>query len=647
MPERFVFCGGLKTGRSRPNALHIDVNAPVGSPNRVNLELGDLSKRLADNIPDVLTDLLEIAAYVYCADQFTTRGTNQMTDMGAEWRRQFHFKIPVRCPETWTKPEVCEALVEALGFVSEDDFTFEFVQASSSLPLQSYLPLNDPSAQAIKPEEVVLFSGGLDSLAGAVEAMIGNNRPAVLVSHRGSKMIASKQNDLIQALRERTSSGAFFYVPVAINKGHEEAAEFTQRSRSFMFATLGLIVARMFKRNELSFYENGVISINLPIAEHVLGARASRTTHPRVFTDLSRLFSLLLSEVFTVKNPFIWKTKSDVVQVLADRQCADLISRTFSCTRVREATKRKQHCGVCSQCIDRRFGVLAAGLSTSDPGDNYAVDLFTGAHDPGPALTMMESYVLRAQKLATMSQQTFVATYGQIFRAVPHLPGPPDANVRSIWELHQRHGQEVISVIDDQLKANASVTAMSELPTSSLLSMVVSPVAKQPAYADPVVSEPTASVQAAADSHDYITKRIPFAVDAKTRKVIFEKGLEFGGGVYGLIAGLVEDFEADLDAGTFQDQYRFVKAKTLAKRLRIDEQSLRQRVSRSRKKIEESFLQLFGRQLDAADIIENQEWKGYRLNPYLLLVKAAQLRESAPPMSQVSAEDVTSRDAPH
>jgi hypothetical protein len=189
---------------------------------------------------------------------------------------------------------------------------------------------------------------------------------------------------------------------------------------------------------------------------------------------------------------------------------------------------------------------------------------------------------------------------------------------------------------------------MSELPTSSLLSMVVSPVAKQPAYADPVESEAKASAQAAADSHDYTTTRIPFAVDAKTRKVVFEKGLEFGGGVYGLIAELVEYFEADLDAGTFQDQYRFLKAKTLAKRLRIDEQSLRQRVSRSRKKIEESFLQKFGRQLDAADIIENQEWKGYRLNPYLLLVKAAQLRESAAaPMSQVSPKGVTSPDARH
>jgi hypothetical protein len=260
---------------------------------------------------------------------------------------------------------------------------------------------------------------------------------------------------------------------------------------------------------------------------------------------------------------------------------------------------------------------------------------------------MMESYVLRAQKLASMSQQSFVATYGQIFRAVPHLPGHPDANVRAIWELHQRHGQEVISVVDAELKANASVTAMSELPTSSLLSMVVSPVAKQPAYADPIESEPTAAAQAAVDPNDYTWKRIPFAVDAKMRKVVFEHGLEFGSAVFGLIAALVEDFEADLDAGTFHDQYRFVKAKTLAKRLNIDEQSLRQRVSRSRKKLEERFLQVVGRQLDAADIIENQGWKGYRLNPYLLLVKPAQLRDSTAPMSQLSAEDVTSPGAAH
>ena len=135
-------------------------------------------------------------------------------------------------------------------------------------------------------------------------------------------MIASKQNGLIASLRERSNPSSLFYIPVTINKGQEEAAEFTQRTRSLMFATLGLIVARMFGRNEMSFYENGVMSINLPISEHILGSRASRTTHPRVFADFSRLFSLLLAAPFVVRNHYLWKTKGEVLRVLADQRCA-------------------------------------------------------------------------------------------------------------------------------------------------------------------------------------------------------------------------------------------------------------------------------------------------------------------------------------
>jgi hypothetical protein len=132
MVERHVVCGGLPAGRNRPDVLQIDVNAPVGSPHRVNLELGDLSGPLADNIPDVLTDMLEIAAYVHSADQFTKRGTSRMSHMGAEWRRKFRFKIPVRRPDVWTNQHVRDALTDALTFLSEDEFDFEFVQGTKS-----------------------------------------------------------------------------------------------------------------------------------------------------------------------------------------------------------------------------------------------------------------------------------------------------------------------------------------------------------------------------------------------------------------------------------------------------------------------------------------------------------------------------------
>jgi hypothetical protein len=143
MLERNIYCGGLKADRNDASVLHLDVNALPGSPSRVNLAISDISRRLADNIPDVLVDMLEIASYVYCADQFTRRGTPQMRNMGAEWRRQFRFKIPVRRPEIWGSAHVREALTETLEFLSEDGFAFEFVRAKSSLPLQAYLPFND------------------------------------------------------------------------------------------------------------------------------------------------------------------------------------------------------------------------------------------------------------------------------------------------------------------------------------------------------------------------------------------------------------------------------------------------------------------------------------------------------------------------
>jgi 7-cyano-7-deazaguanine synthase in queuosine biosynthesis len=599
----------------------------------------------ADNIPDVLTDMLEIAAYVYCADQFTKRGTELMTNMGADWRRKFRFRIPVRCPDVWGKDSVREALVETLGFLSEDEFSFDFRQATTSTGLQPYLGFSDPSAQAISPDEVILFSGGLDSLAGTVDELIGNNKKVALVSHQSSTTVASKQNGLVNTLRERLQGRQLFYVPVTINKGQEEAVTFTQRSRSLLFATLGLIIARMFRNNKLSFFENGIVSFNFPISEHVLGARASRTTHPRVLADCSRLFSQLLSDNISIQNPYLWKTKSEVVQVLADRGCADLISQTLSCTRVREATKIRHHCGTCSQCVDRQFGILAADLAEYEPVDNYAIDLFKGQHEPGPALTMVESYVVRAQKLATMSEQTFLASYGQVFRALPYLPGSPEDNVRQIYELHRRHGQQVIQIVDRELKNNASLVQTLSLPVTSLLAMIVSPVAKQPDYIDPIEAEQPASAQAATDTHTIVAQPVVFAIDHGTRKVIFRGGPELKGAGYGLVCALAKEFEEDIESGIMKDAFRYIKADELAKRLGIDEQNLRQRVSRTRKAIEQQFLNNCDIQLDPEDVVQNEEWKGYRLNPYLLLVKPT-LLQGAGSMSQLNSRTVTTPPQP-
>jgi hypothetical protein len=150
----------------------------------------------------------------------------------------------------------------------------------------------------------VLFSGGLDSFAGSLEAVLGRDERVVLVSHHASNVLASKQNGLVEGLRERARRGRVFHVGVVVNKGGEEAADFTQRTRSFLFATLGFVVARLFRKAEVAFFENGVVSLNLPLAAHVVGARATRTTHPRVLRDFGRLFAAAAERGVRVANPY-------------------------------------------------------------------------------------------------------------------------------------------------------------------------------------------------------------------------------------------------------------------------------------------------------------------------------------------------------
>jgi hypothetical protein len=73
----------------------------------------------------------------------------------------------------------------------------------------------------------------------------------------------------------------------------------------------------MIGLSRLRFYENGVVSLNLPPSAQVVGARASRTTHPGVLAGFGALFTALLGKEFVVQNPFLWDTKTDVVKRVA------------------------------------------------------------------------------------------------------------------------------------------------------------------------------------------------------------------------------------------------------------------------------------------------------------------------------------------
>jgi hypothetical protein len=139
----------------------------------------------------VLVDLLEVASYVYAADSAITRGGRIDAQMGARWRRTLRFVIPVRCADVWKSSPVASALVDTLNFLSEDNYTFEFIPLDERPLVQSYFEFSGEDDMGFSPDAVVLFSGGLDSFGGAVEELVARQRSVVLVSHRSVSKIAA------------------------------------------------------------------------------------------------------------------------------------------------------------------------------------------------------------------------------------------------------------------------------------------------------------------------------------------------------------------------------------------------------------------------------------------------------------------------
>lgn len=125
------------------------------------------SAELVMSLPDLARDLVEVAALVYAVDSAVTRGGLTDRMMGRDWNRAFRIEMPVRMIRAWNAPGVREALEETLMFLSGDRFAFEIVEHASQ-PLETGF-LSFGTEEGWRVDRVMMFSGGLDSFAGALE----------------------------------------------------------------------------------------------------------------------------------------------------------------------------------------------------------------------------------------------------------------------------------------------------------------------------------------------------------------------------------------------------------------------------------------------------------------------------------------------
>lgn len=430
-----------------------------------------MTRAFRQNLSKRLVDFLEIASYVFSADCATPRGKKWADGDSAEpWTRDFAFVIPVRDFDFWKARKIKGLIEEILGFLSNDKYSFTFVPLDQDRTDQSYFEFGDLQNWSFHgPDRVLMFSGGLDSLAGAVETAAGGGR-LVLVSHRSVSTIDARQRTLFDELGKMFAN-RLIRVPVWINKRETLGREPTQRTRSFLFAALGTLVAHSLEAQGVRFYENGVVSVNLPLAQEVLRARASRTTHPIALHLLSELCAAVVERDFVVDNPYLFKTKTEVVKEIAMHGSAALIPLTCSCSHSMFQTATQRHCGRCSQCIDRKFATTAAGLQEYDADKDYVLDVFTGPRKEPLDRAIAIDYARHGIELSRWSESDVAGAFNaELTRAVRYYPKRSEA-ARQLISTHRRHGSTVSEVLEQKLKDNASSFLKGEIDSTSLLAM--------------------------------------------------------------------------------------------------------------------------------------------------------------------------------
>jgi len=307
---------------------------------------------------EVGIDLLVIAAHVYAADTRISR-SQQSQD---SWTREIRLVVPVSDPVLWQS--AAATLVRALNFLTGDKWKVDFRVRPQRFTTIANLP------DTLLPpvfNELSLFSGGLDSLAGVID-LLESGRTPLLVSHASEGATSSAQNELFTKLKARYSEIPFERLRVWMSFPNglvsNVDAEPSTRGRSFLFFAIGVFAGTgLGTEFKLRVPENGLIALNVPLDPLRLGSNSTRTTHPFYIARWNDLINELGING-SIENPYWNKTKGEMVIECANQELIkELASESLSCSspaKARWSGYSNQHCGYCLPCLIRRAALDSA-----------------------------------------------------------------------------------------------------------------------------------------------------------------------------------------------------------------------------------------------------------------------------------------------
>lgn len=282
----------------------------------------------------------------------------------------------------------------------------------------------------------------------------------------------SKQKELVKEVQIRDKDWVFPHLSMWINRMGNRSKEITQRSRSFLYLSLAVATATQPDLQRIYICENGVVSANLPISGQNIGTLLTRSTHPKFLSLFQQLICHLFDNNISIENPFIFKTKTEIIKLLKKWGLSELISATVSCSYTQGKTKIKSQCGTCSQCVGRRFSIISAGQEEHDRADSYEKNVFLDPLEEGRETAYAEGYIRTAFEISEMNDMQFFSNYPELHEIVGYLNYPPGESGKKLYNLFQKHAKEVIEVTTDQCNLYQKELLSGDLPDNCLISML-------------------------------------------------------------------------------------------------------------------------------------------------------------------------------
>ncbi len=320
------------------------------------------------------TDFLLLAAAAYALDKLVLRESSV-----DGWTRDFSLVLPVSDVAVWNA--VKQDLNSCFSFLTGDLWNIDFVAQTSTLIRPFFRRYSRRRRLTLRPtgETVCLFSGGLDSLIGAIDWLEHySGRRLLLVGHHDGQM-PGPYTDQKTLLEELGPAYPLRVNSILVRVGHSNEwvseREITLRARSLVFIALGIFVASALGPTvPLLIPENGTIALNVPLNPSRRGSCSTRTAHPYYLTVLGRVLADVgLSNSIT--NPLEAKTKGEAVaQCLNPRLLEEAARLSVSCAKrghkVHWTHRDAKSCGRCMPCIYRRAALHAAGWDDELYGDD-------------------------------------------------------------------------------------------------------------------------------------------------------------------------------------------------------------------------------------------------------------------------------------